>query len=665
MSLPALLLPQQIARSAARRPEKLAYAFVGPASEPEELSYAALLARASGVAAMLRAADCGKGARVALVFEPGLNFAVALLGAFLAGCAAVPVAVPSSARARGRADAILRESGCAAVLTDTQTLAGVPDSWPAEIACTRCLRVDTAVGSPVIAPQTSPDDIAFLQYTSGSTGAPKGVVVTHRALLGQMHAIQRAVQGSEDERVVTWLPPEHDMGLVGGVLFPCWLGGSVYILSPQSFVRRPVLWLDTISRYRGTITVAPNFAFELCVRTISPARRAELDLSSCRVLLNGSEPVRPETIDAFVETFADAGLSPGAVMPCYGLAEATLLVAGAVRGSGALSAWFDPTALDQRQVTEVAEGQGRRLVSSGLVRTSHPVRIVDPDARRACPPDRIGEIWIAGDSLGSAYHNRPDASEATFGARLDDGSGPYLRSGDLGFLWQGELFVTGRIKDVVLWHGRTLHASDLETSLEGVDPGLRRGRVAVHQRPDGAVAVLCEITPGRLAEDEALAARIWRQLLDRSGVEAAHVLLLRTGSLLWTTSGKLRRADSDAALAETPERVLLDWSPRAASQTAQVRAVAIAKLKQALAGTGDPYAAYLGFFADWIAVATQQDVDAVDPMLAWADQGLDSLMITEMILDLEAATGQTLTADILFELPEPAALAAALARGAL
>ena len=691
------LLPATLLHHAATRPEAPAYIFADARiartaplrDDPtgQVLTYGALAAQAGAVARMLRdrglvpavtegaadgqgdGADDGRGGpRYALMVQPGPSFVVALLAAFLLRGAAVPLAPPASPAARGRAGAILARADCTAVLTDRATVTAMGADWATILGDLPPVLLDDAPaadGLPPL-PDTRADEMAVLQFTSGSTGDPKGVIIPHGALAAQHRVICAGVRPEGEERLVTWLPPEHDMGLVGGLLFNAWRGGPAWVLSPASFMRRPQVWLDLIGRVGATITVAPNSAYDLCVRAIPPTRRAALDLSSLRIALNGAEPIRAETMEAFTEAFAPRGFDPACFMPCYGMAEATLLVTGVGRGEGAEEGWFDGEALDRGIARPVAPGAGRRLVSSGPARTSAPLCIVDPDSRAALPEGRAGEIWIAGDSLGRGYFRQPEQSAATFAARLDDGSGRYLRSGDIGFLHGGSLYVTGRIKDVVMWLGRTLHAADLEQMLAAADVGIRPGRVAVHQDADGQVNVVAEIAPARIDQDDgsALARGLWHALVSGAGVEPGRVLLVRPGSLLWTTSGKIRRSASlERAVADAPEGgcLLLDWLPYGDDDRAGPRAAAVRRLRAAAVDGPPAEAALADFFVEWIAGSVGVEPAEIDPEMPWADLGLSSLMTSEMIADLELAIDRAVEIELLFELHSPAELAAELA----
>ncbi|WP_082899143.1 AMP-binding protein [Sulfitobacter sp. EhC04] len=667
------LLPAVVMSHGESRYGDIAFHYLNPTGPSQELTYGALAINARELALGLVAAGCTKGARVALMCGHGPAFVTGLIAIFMAGCAAVPVAFPAGAVMRARAAAILKEARCVAILTGAN---------PAEIAAAAAddlfaghnlLFIEDLAGiggsqQDMPLPDVQPDDIAVVQYTSGSTSTPRGVLVTHAALAAQQQAIAAAVQPRAQERSVTWLPPEHDMGLMGGLLFNLWRGHITYVLSPVAFIKRPIRWLEAISRFSATLSVAPNFAFDLCVRTIPQGRRSELDLASWRVALNGAEPVQATTLDSFAQAFAGCGFDPQAFLPCYGLAEATLLVSGASGGKGATTGWFDPAAMERDIVVTAENGQGRQLVSSGPVRTTGGVQIVSAQTGQPCPPNRIGEIWIAGDSMGSGYLGLPEESRKTFGAYTATGEGPYLRSGDTGFLLDGELYVTGRMKDIVLWHGRTLHAADLELVLDGVEPRVRRRRLAVRQTGENEIVLIAEVSTDRDAlpstaassGDMDLASRLWRRLMAETGVEADRVVLVRPGTLQWTSSGKIRRSASHVRLQSEPQQVLCDWTPDHA-KSRQAQLVAIGALAETARNGQLDAATLLEFFLAWVAAATDVPLHEVDPDLPWSDQGLDSLMLTDLSLDLETAIGAQVQTEELFDLPDPRMLATTLA----
>ncbi len=488
--VPGLTLPSgtcanfvEVLRARARRsPEHPAYLFLEEGeTESDRLTWSELDRRARAAAKELSRC-CEPGDRALLLYPSGLDFIVAFFACLYAGVVAVPAYPPRPRREEPRLRAIVQDACPRMALTTAALLAAREKVVVCEpsLAEMRWLATDGIPGAgPMEAePRISrdPEAPAFLQYTSGSTSLPKGVVVTHANLLHNEQTIREVFGLDESAVVVGWLPLYHDMGLIGNVLQPLYCGGCCVLMSPAAFLQRPRRWLEAISRYRGTVSGGPNFAYELCARRIDPRSEGRLDLGSWNVAFNGAEPVRAATLERFSATFAHSGFSPRAFLSCYGLAEATLLVAGGRRGEGVRTEEVSARALARHEVLTTDDGSPRlRLVSSGRPAGEQTVRIVDPESRAECPPSRVGEIWVSGPSVARSYWRRPEASESELRARLADGSGVFLRTGDLGVLWQGELFVTGRCKDLIILRGRNHYPQDLELTAERAHEALRPG----------------------------------------------------------------------------------------------------------------------------------------------------------------------------------------------
>ncbi|HEV7516296.1 MAG TPA: AMP-binding protein, partial [Thermoanaerobaculia bacterium] len=506
-----------------------AYTFLAKGErEVAHLTYAELDLRAHAVGARL--AESGlAGQRALLLYPPGLEFIVAFFGCLYAGVVAVPAYPPGSQRGLPRLLAIAADARPAAVLTTGEVAAklGALATQVPQLQQLRWLATDEMGDGPATGwePRPQPGEApAFLQYTSGSTSTPKGVVVSHGNLLHNERMIRQAFEQSEESVIVGWLPLYHDMGLIGNVLQPLYAGASCYLMSPLDFLERPRRWLAAVSRYRATTSGGPNFAYDLCLRKIGPAEREGLDLSSWRVAFNGSEPVRSQTLNDFAAAFAPCGFRPAAFFPCYGLAEATLFVTGGTRGEAPRIAAFSPAALEADRAVPAPDEGGRELVSSGRPWMGQEVIIVEPESRRRCAEGGVGEIWIAGPSVAQGYWRRPEATEEDFRARLADepAAGPFLRTGDLGFLDGGELFVTGRLKDLIILRGRNLYPQDVEQLAERADPALRPGCGAafgIEVSGEERLVVAWELDPLAAPDMEAVAGAIRQKVAE--GLEAS------------------------------------------------------------------------------------------------------------------------------------------------
>ena len=413
----------------------------------DRVDYAHLDADARAIAAWL--AQRPEADRpVLLLYIDGIDFLRAFLGCLYAGVIAVPAPIPTDARSIARSAAMFEDAGIGLVLTTSAVVAPLT-AWLNEMGLGDRMAVVATDAGPLADPNDwrmpaiGGDTVAFLQYTSGSTSEPKGVVVTHANLLHNEAAISRALGADSAMTEVGWLPHFHDMGLIGMLLQPIYAGGNLVFMSPITFLKRPVRWLDMIDRYRADATVAPNFAYELVAKRVSDDDIARLDLSSLSIALNGAEPIRPRTLDAVTARLGQAGFRPEALVCCYGMAEVTLMASAGAPGNPPRYLDVDPTSFEQGKAVPVAADGATRLVSSGAP-ADVAIRIVEPKTLRVLPDDTVGEIWLSGGSVAAGYWRREADTAETFGAHTDTGDGPFLRTGDLGLLHEGELYVTGR-----------------------------------------------------------------------------------------------------------------------------------------------------------------------------------------------------------------------------
>jgi acyl-CoA synthetase (AMP-forming)/AMP-acid ligase II len=396
-------------------------------------------------------------------------------------------------------------------------------------------------------PPANPETLAFLQYTSGSTGTPRGVMVSHGNLLHNCQTIARTFGLDRSDLGVTWLPLYHDLGLVGSLLEPIYSGFPVVMFSPLAFLQRPLRWLRAISRYRATASGGPTFALELCTTRIAPEDRVGLDLSSWRAAFIGGEPVRPEALARFVAAFEPFGFRPEALAPGYGLAEATMFFSASGPEAPPRQVSVCSSALGQHRWLEAPpdDAQAQILVGNGQNVSDQEIVVVKPDSLERCGPGEIGELWIRGASVTQGYWNRPTETEQVFGAYLQDGEGPYLRTGDLGYVVEGELFVTGRLKDLIIVRGRNHYPQDLERAVQEAHPVLRSGGGAafsIESEGEERVVLVHEVERhvAHFDRDEVIGA-IRMAVAERHQLELHAVVLLKYGSLPRTSSGKVRR----------------------------------------------------------------------------------------------------------------------------
>ena len=523
-------------------------------TKASELTYGELDRRARAIAARLQSMGA-RGDRAILLYPPGLDYIAAFFGCLYAGVVAVPAYPPQRKRMLGRLRAVLSDSGASMALATAKIHAGIErlcrqNSGMAEFGDVQWIETDVpAEGIETIwrTPSVAGESLAFLQYTSGSTGSPKGVMVSHENLLHNERMIQKAFGHGEHTTVLGWLPLYHDMGLIGNVLQPLYLGRPCVLMSPMHFMQKPFRWLSAISRYHATTSGAPNFAYDLCVRQISLEEREQLDLSSWSVAFNGAEPIHAGTLDRFANMFGSCGFRREAFYPCYGLAEATLFVAGGEYGAAPILKLAEKAALEKGEVIAAsrADSSATRLVGCGCTAVDQQLVIVNPETCLRCPQGHVGEIWVKGASVAQGYWNREEPTAQTFAATLGDtGEGPFLRTGDLGVIHDDELFIVGRLKDLVIIRGRNHYPHDIEATVQDSHSLLRPGCGAVFSIPvddEEQLVVVQEVAGHSSIALDSVAAGVGRAVTEHHEVQVYAVVLIKPGTLPKTSSGKVQR----------------------------------------------------------------------------------------------------------------------------
>ena len=534
-------LVEMLEHRAAAQPDETAYTFLRDGASPAaDISWSGLAQATRTVAGWLRT-RLAPGDRALLLYPPGLDFIAAFFGCLYAGVLAVPVLPPQGSRSRRGVDRLASiaadaEPKCTLTNTELQLqlaresregLLGTIELGIPWVATDRLPGDLATAGQPAAADRNT---LAFLQYTSGSTARPKGVMVSHGNLLHNLNAAFHLGEHGTHGVSVSWLPVTHDMGLIEGVLQPAFSGCPAYLMSPGAFLQRPARWLKAISTFRATRSGGPNFAYDLAVTRVTAEDRRSLDLSCWRAAYNGAEPIRHDTMAAFAQAYAESGFDSAAFRPCYGLAESTLLVStGAWIGEGAR-----------------APGSDGGDVSCGTPAFGTRVRIVDPSAHTLCRDEEVGEIQVSGESVAQGYWNRPLETAAAFGDGVGSGE-RWLRTGDLGYLRAGELYVTGRIKDLLIVRGAKHFPQDLEHTAERHHPAIRAGSVAAVAVSTGVrgdrIALVAEVDPRLLesAGGDGLIAGLRQVIADAHGIQLHGVALVSPGSMPKTTSGKLQR----------------------------------------------------------------------------------------------------------------------------
>jgi acyl transferase domain-containing protein/acyl-CoA synthetase (AMP-forming)/AMP-acid ligase II/acyl carrier protein len=638
-------------------------------NEGPSLTFSQLDERARAIAVRLQS-QSAPGDRALLLYPPGLEFMAAFFGCLYAGVIAVPSYPPKRNRPDTRLQAIAADAGARIVLTDMSVMAEFEKrlEHTPELKSLQWIATD-APGAPAAAawrePAIKASDLAILQYTSGSTSMPNGVMVSHGNLIATLDDLDRGWDHTPESVMVTWLPIFHDMGLIYGALMPLFRGFLCVMLPPAAFLQGPSRWLRAITRYKGTHSAAPNFAYDLCVATTSPEQRSEFDLRSWHLSLNAAEPVRSETLVAFNEAFAPCGLSYLTVSPGYGLAEASLKVSALPRRDHTRLCHVVADELARHRVAIGSPGVSgvQAIVGCGQSQNDSQICIVDPETCKACDSGMVGEIWFAGPSVAQGYWGRAAETEACFRARLaDSGQGPFLRTGDLGFVYGGELFITGRLKDLIIIRGLNHYPQDIEQTVERCHPALRPACGSAFAIDAGGREVLViaqevERTHLRRLNVEEIVSAIRQSVSEKHDLPVHAVALLRPGSIPKTSSGKIRRRACRALFLDGQLEVVGEWSAAAKPSIEPVTAAAAITASAEHALEHAVIEAWLG-----VQISRRLKIPAasIDPREAFSRYGLDSLAAVELSGELERWLGRHLPPTLLYDFPSIRLLAAHL-----
>ncbi|MFP6677616.1 MAG: aminotransferase class I/II-fold pyridoxal phosphate-dependent enzyme [Pirellulaceae bacterium] len=532
----------------------VAYRFTDGETLELSVTYAELARKAQAIAAELQKAGLS-GERVLMLYpaDSSLDFAAGFFGCLFAGCTAVPAFPPRRNRNMGRILAITEDASAAAAFTVADCFKRIGNMVSEQSSLSKLHwvstdKVDVEAADTWKDPNLTPEHLAVLQYTSGSTGAPKGVMLSHANLVRNSEYIAHSFNPHNEGVGATWLPLYHDMGLVGGLVFPMFRGLTNVLMSPLAFLSRPVRWFKVITKFGVTVSGGPNFAYDHCSEKIANDELTDIDLSTWDVAFNGAEPVRPNTLKRFAERFAPYGFLANASYPCYGMAETTLLVTGGDNKQTPCIDWFAGDALDAHRVETASSDDfdARQLVSSGRIILDETVLIIDPDTMKRKDPGCIGEIWVQSQCVGQGYWKKPEATEATFGAELADEpeAGKFLRTGDLGFVRDGEFFVTGRLKDLIIVRGVNRYPQDIElTVLESssrLEPGAQAA-FSVDVAGREHLVIVSEVERKRSNQWDDVVAAIRRDVTAIHELPPDAVVLVRFGSIPTTSSGKIQR----------------------------------------------------------------------------------------------------------------------------
>lgn len=676
MNLESKNLVDLLSQYAQDTPDKIAYTFLkNGGNDSDSITYGELEQTAIIIATHLQQRS-EPGERVILCYPSGLEYITAFFGCLYAGVLAVPLYPPHTRRIDERLQAVYQDAQPTIALTSKKIHTKIEKASNGRLELEQLQwiatdHLETGNGNDRLAEQwTKPaltaESLAYLQYTSGSTSTPKGVMVSHGNLLYNLRDSYENLKHTPDDVMVSWLPLFHDMGLIFCILYPLYVGIHGVFMAPTAFIESPIRWLNAITRYKGTHSAAPNFAYDYCLDKIPPAERSQLDLRSWRCAVTGAEPVRAATIERFVEGFADANFSHKTFCPGYGLAEATLMVTATAEVEQPKEYRFNQAALENHRVSADESRAGTNLVACGAPTLETRVAIVNPETMHLCAADEVGEIWVNGPTVAQGYWQNEEATAETFRAYLNNGDdGPFLRTGDLGFLYKGQLFITGRLKDLIIIRGRNHYPQDIELTASQCHPALQADRtIAVsinfddrqsgQERPirhaefERLVVVLeVDRSAIRSINSEQVMWDIRKAISEAHDIQPYAIVLVKPGNLPKTTSGKSQRRTCGEQYLNRQLTILAEW--RADDTILQ---------DLDFAGLAHPSLELVeARLCQWLSQKLQVPAEVIEPTNRLAEYGLDSLMTFELRDALYHSTGVELPLTELFDTMTTEALA--------
>jgi acyl-CoA synthetase (AMP-forming)/AMP-acid ligase II/acyl carrier protein len=662
------------------QPHQRAFTFlVDGELEEVHLSYGELDLQARAIAAQLQTV-VPSGSRIILCYPSGLEFISAFFGCIYAGAIAVPIAPPKRSQMQSRLQAIIADAQPAVVLTTSALLDGLQQSWQSlpDLPILDWItsdRLSTDLATEWQRPAIEPDRLAFLQYTSGSTGHPKGVMVSHRNLIHNSAYIQNAFALNASSISVSWLPNFHDMGLIDSIIQPIYTGFLGVLMSPVAFLQRPMRWLSAISRYRATHAGGPNQGYELCVRKITEEQinqaitkeqieqKEQIDLSCWQSAYTGAEPIRRSTLDQFTTKFQSLGFQSKFFYPCYGMAESTLMISGGMVDAEPVYCAIAPEAIEKKQVVPITENNlnAKHFVSVGKAWLNTKIAIADPDTLIECQPDRIGEIWISGGSVAMGYWQQPAITQATFQAKLLNNQGEqsaenWLRTGDLGFVLEDELFIAGRLKDLLILWGRNHYPQDIELTVQTSHPALRidaGAAFAIEYDHQECLVIVQEVERTALAKldiDQVFGA-IRQMVSEQHEISVLAIALIKPASIAKTSSGKIQRQVCRQRFLEGTLDIVGQWiRPKL-----NLRDIIMTK-------NSFTQAAIAAWIVNRLSEVADLDPEAIDTDEPISIHGLDSSVLLSLTADLADWLEQKLEPTLFWEYPKISDLAAYLVK---